>query len=264
MKASACLLSVFVCLICIQTSSEADITPLTDRPVVSFKATNNQSYGVINSFRNEQNLLIGIEQWTPAPEATGHIERPAYSVNFQNMTVGSVLDELVRRDGRFSLKIDGEWINFVPKSIADDPDYWLNRHVDGKVTVSAAHMATEPSDAYTAAMSDVSVGCMMNTLLSSDQMARLKWMLEGQKGPMPKLTDVPEDKLPRLLEGSVILDHPTIRDVFNARAYFLGTCGWTISTYLKDPAKSHGVKYWANMTYSEPCAHANPYTTSPN
>lgn len=65
--------------------------------------------------------------------------------NVSMVPAGTLKEQLdcLARAGGYEWQVNGDWLNFYPKSVAEDPDYVMNKRIPGEVVVTPGSGSTD-------------------------------------------------------------------------------------------------------------------------
>ncbi|HUV05988.1 MAG TPA: hypothetical protein VMX94_12915 [Armatimonadota bacterium] len=118
-------------------------------------------------------------------------------------TLGEQLDKLSAAAG-YIWQANGDWINFVPKAKATDPDYVMNLRIPGKVVLSR-----EPDES-----TSVKEWFAAHRIVSTRIVKYLE--LKFRSGQPQTVSEAP------LRPDPIVLDNPTLREYWNAHSTLYG------------------------------------------
>ncbi len=122
-----CILVVFglILFTSVVWAQSAPPDPLLDAPVPSFVVRNATILDAVSAL-SRMSLGIGfaLEQ-----DSSVQAEEPRLSLELRNTSLREVMDNLCARDSRYKWALHGRTVNFVPRQLADDPNYFLNRTI---------------------------------------------------------------------------------------------------------------------------------------
>ena len=118
-------------------------------------------------------------------------------------TLSEQLDKLSAATG-YIWQANGDWINFIPKAKATDPDYIMNLRIPGKVVLSR-----EPGES-----TSVKEWFAAHRIISTAVVKRLQ--VKFRSGQPQPVSEAP------LRPNPIVLDNPTLREYRNAHSTLYG------------------------------------------
>lgn len=133
---------------------------------------------------------------------------PAIKEDLPAGTLRQQLERIAKISGH-TLQANGDWVNFIPKAKANDPNYVMNRRIAGKVVLSR-----EPGKSTS-----------VSEWMTSQRIISVRHVKELKLIPPPsfKLPSIATPKMPE----QIALENPTLREYFNAHSALYGEDMWT-------------------------------------
>lgn len=186
-------------------------------------------YGIYDRLRDVGTSYVprfGEEYVEGNPSPKVNCEIPAGTLHDQ-------LDKIAESVG-YVWYANGDWINFVPKSVAYDPDYVMNRRIAGGVIMSRRN---ENHLASWAKANGVSV---------AKEVHRMSFGLEKPRIPDPICPD------PTALES------PTLRQTLNIHESLYGNGTWVATVRVIPASRPYGLAGASIVYASSPLVHLIP------
>lgn len=124
-------------------------------------------------------------------------------------TLKEQIDSLASAAG-YEYQANGDWLNFIPKSVANDPNYVMNKRLPGEVEVSPTPYATS-----------IKAWMVANGISCARVLCGMRAKIDYSK----------------IAGNRIVLKDPTVREHMNARNTVYGTDGYSVHIdQMPDPA----------------------------